>query len=281
MAGQWVGLPFYDRVGGYWLREDKFKEDGFDVDRQFDRWTGVLEAARRVSNPEQNFYGWGMTVNRSGDGESLVWAIIHHWGGALADRTGEIVTLNSPDEARVLQRRLPASRYRFVELVEPGRADWLRAACASGVRCDVLVVSGHFNAGEAFYNESILRSMSNGVLTLDAANTISKVNPSALRILQRAEQDTVSRKVGEVFDGPNSWVTHSLEKVLRTGRIDSSTDVPLRRITYGKVWPAFANDTAPLGEMISAKDVISRRRPPTSRIARSIAWSTSFGDSVW
>ncbi|MCW5576602.1 MAG: GAF domain-containing protein, partial [Burkholderiales bacterium] len=72
------------------------------------------------------------------------------------------------------------------------------------------------------YNESILRSMSNGVLTLDAGNTIGKVNQSALRILQRAEGDTVGRKVGEVFDGPNGWVTHSLEKVLRTGRIDST-----------------------------------------------------------
>src|SRR5690606_15034734 len=77
------------------------------------------------------------------------------------------------------------------------------------------------------YNESILRSMSNGVLTLDAENTISKINQSALRILQREERDTVSRKVGEVFDGPNSWVTQSLEKVLRTGRIDSTVDSDL------------------------------------------------------
>ena len=77
------------------------------------------------------------------------------------------------------------------------------------------------------YNESILRSMSNGVLTLDAFRTISKVNPSALRILQRTEQETVSRKLGEVFDGPNSWVTNSLDKVLRTGRIDSTVDSDL------------------------------------------------------
>jgi multiple sugar transport system substrate-binding protein len=95
--GQWVGLPFYDRVGGYWLREDKFGEAGYRADAgAFDRWSGVLDAARAVSKPDQNFYGWGMTVNRSGDGESLVWAIVQHWGGALADQSGQVVTLNSP-----------------------------------------------------------------------------------------------------------------------------------------------------------------------------------------
>jgi adenylate cyclase len=77
------------------------------------------------------------------------------------------------------------------------------------------------------YNESILRSMSNGVLTLDASNMISKVNQSALRILQRSEEVTIHRQVDEVFDGPNSWVTNSLEKVLRTGRIDSTVDSDL------------------------------------------------------
>jgi hypothetical protein len=76
-------------------------------------------------------------------------------GASDAPRTVCTVTLNSADEARALRARLPPSRYRFVELVQRDRADWLRAACASPVRCDVLVVSGHFNAGEAYYAESI------------------------------------------------------------------------------------------------------------------------------
>jgi len=116
------------------------------------------------------------------------------------------------------------------------------------------------------YNESILRSMSNGVLTLDAGNTISKVNQSALRILQRAEQDTVSRKVGEVFDGPNSWVTHSLEKVLRTGRIDSTVDSDL---VLGSRRAVSVNMTAvplqdahddPLGSMLIMEDITREKR---------------------
>ncbi len=61
------------------------------------------------------------------------------------------VTVNSPDEREAFRRFLPPERYRFVELVEHGRPDWLRAACERRVRCDVLVVSGHF-AGTEFYS---------------------------------------------------------------------------------------------------------------------------------
>lgn len=77
------------------------------------------------------------------------------------------------------------------------------------------------------YNESILRSMSNGVVTLNAGNVVSKINHSALRILQRGENEILGREIGQIFSGPNSWVTNSLDKVLRTGRTDSTVDSDL------------------------------------------------------
>lgn len=123
--GKWVGLPFYDRVGGYWLREDKFKAAGFDVDKTFDRWDTTVEAALKVSNPEAKFYGWGMTVNRSGDGESVVWDAIHSWGGALADKTGEIVTLNSKETVEGV--RWLAGIYldeKYKKMLPPGVNAW-------------------------------------------------------------------------------------------------------------------------------------------------------------
>ncbi len=74
------------------------------------------------------------------------------------------------------------------------------------------------------YNESILRSMSNGVITLDADNVISKINDSGRGILGRTDAETIGRPVHEVFGESNSWVFQSLEKVLRTGNIDSTVD---------------------------------------------------------
>ena len=59
------------------------------------------------------------------------------------------ITVNSADEREAFRRNLPPDRFDFVELVEHGRPDWLRSACERKVRCDVLVVSGHF-AGTEF-----------------------------------------------------------------------------------------------------------------------------------
>src|SRR6185503_6738378 len=61
------------------------------------------------------------------------------------------VTVNSADEREVFRQSLPSDKYRFVELVERGRSDWLASACRQKVSCDVLVVSGHF-AGNEFYS---------------------------------------------------------------------------------------------------------------------------------
>ncbi len=71
-------------------------------------------------------------------------------GAAPEKRTVCTITVNSADEKEAMRRRLPERDFRFVELVENGRADWLATACRQQVRCDVLVVSGHFN-GTDFY----------------------------------------------------------------------------------------------------------------------------------
>ena len=65
------------------------------------------------------------------------------------------ITVNSPDEKQALAARLPKGKYNFVELVEKGREDWLHSACQKKVQCDVLVISGHFNAGETFYSDKV------------------------------------------------------------------------------------------------------------------------------
>src|SRR5881394_2480797 len=63
------------------------------------------------------------------------------------------ITVNSPDEKELFRRSLPADEFQFVELVERGRPDWLASACRAGVRCDVLVISGHFDGGDEFYSD--------------------------------------------------------------------------------------------------------------------------------
>jgi hypothetical protein len=75
---------------------------------------------------------------------------------AAADpKTVCTITVNSPNEKQTFERHLPRDEYRFVELVERGRPDWLASACSSDVKCDALIISGHFDGGTEFYTDRL------------------------------------------------------------------------------------------------------------------------------
>src|SRR4029450_10150661 len=65
---------------------------------------------------------------------------------AAADpKTVCTITVNSPNEKQTFARHLPPDDYRFVELVERGRPDWLASACTTGINSHALIISGHFD----------------------------------------------------------------------------------------------------------------------------------------
>lgn len=87
----------------------------------------------------------------------LPFPLLAGMGAHAEPKTVCTITVNSSDEWETFRARLPKGDYRFVELIEKGRPDWLRSSCQRGVQCDVLVVSGHFNAGETFYSDSVAK----------------------------------------------------------------------------------------------------------------------------
>jgi len=64
------------------------------------------------------------------------------------------VTINSADERDTLKRHLPPGEYQFVELVKRD-PDWFAQACQSGVKCDAIIFSGHFDDGTEFYTDRL------------------------------------------------------------------------------------------------------------------------------
>ncbi len=62
------------------------------------------------------------------------------------------ITINSDDEKKIFTsqaNRYPDKYNPVVELTTMGEEDWFSKACKSGIRCDQLVISGHF-AGDFF-----------------------------------------------------------------------------------------------------------------------------------
>ena len=84
---------------------------------------------------------------------ALLWAITSPASVAAEGRFRVCsITINSDDEIRVFRKHLPQSQFEFVELTQPtsseavpGEPPWFAQTCQSGLRCDVLVVSGHFS----------------------------------------------------------------------------------------------------------------------------------------
>ena len=74
-------------------------------------------------------------------------------GVAATPKTVCTVTINSSDEKDTFVRHLPRGQYRVVELVRRGQPNWLESARRSGVVCDALLISGHFDDGTEFYTD--------------------------------------------------------------------------------------------------------------------------------
>ena len=78
------------------------------------------------------------------------------------------------------------------------------------------------------YNESILKSLSNGVITLDADRKISKINNAASRIFRLSEQTTKGRTVSRLWGTHNPWIVESIDKVAASGEIDLTLDMDVK-----------------------------------------------------
>jgi len=116
------------------------------------------------------------------------------------------------------------------------------------------------------YNEGILRSMSNGVVTMDASWTITKVNQAAARILHRTEEDLHGKTPQAVLGERNAWILKSLEKVRSSGKTDISVDTDLLlenreavSINLSTV-PLVTTQDQPIGYMLVMEDISREKR---------------------
>ena len=119
---------------------------------------------------------------------------------------------------------------------------------------------------EKKYADSILRSTSDGIITLDAQDRILTANEAALQILRLSRDAVVQTPVGAIFAGANAWVVNNLAKVKQTGH---------REITVEKELVLTAKETASvnlavnplidvngehIGSMIVVEDITSEKR---------------------
>ncbi|MCX5805238.1 MAG: GAF domain-containing protein [Proteobacteria bacterium] len=68
------------------------------------------------------------------------------------------------------------------------------------------------------YNESMLESLSNGVITLDVEKRIVKCNSAALRILNTKASNIIDKTADEFFSDNNKWIIEHIDSLVKTGK---------------------------------------------------------------
>ncbi|MHA6619363.1 extracellular solute-binding protein [Pseudonocardia sp. DLS-67] len=94
--GRWFAIPYHFIAAGMYLRKDWYAEKGLPIKPVYS-WEELRDNALAVSDPSKRRFGWGITVNRSGDANGFIESVINAYGGAIADNTGQKVMLNSPE----------------------------------------------------------------------------------------------------------------------------------------------------------------------------------------
>ncbi len=126
------------------------------------------------------------------------------------------------------------------------------------------------------YNESILKSLSNGVVTLDQNLNIVKINEAAERILGITADKVLNRSAMQVFGNRNAWVTRSLDYVAAMGASDYHADTDFELPDGGAAAinltaaPLFETAGRPIGCMLVLED-ITREKRVRNTMARYVA----------
>ena len=85
------------------------------------------------------------------------------------------------------------------------------------------------------YNESILKSLTNGVISLDHDRRVQKINKAAENIIEKLNTDIEGNSIETILGVKNTWLYDAIEQVDKTGSEKQITDIDLHSINSKKL----------------------------------------------
>ena len=115
------------------------------------------------------------------------------------------------------------------------------------------------------YSESMLESMSNGVITMNEDGKIITCNAAGLSMLQLAPEAILKRKAADFFAGANGWIIEKIRHVEENGKpdviMDAEAEFAGTRISVNlTLLPLVSTAKKKLGSMIIIDDITSEKR---------------------
>jgi multiple sugar transport system substrate-binding protein len=123
--GAWEAVPFIAGTTGYFVRGDKLAEIGVDPATDLQTYDQRRDAALAMSDPDNEFWGWGVTPNQSGDGHGFLMSVINSFGGHYTDETGQIVQFDSPETLAAVEWLTETfTSDTYAPMLPPGILSW-------------------------------------------------------------------------------------------------------------------------------------------------------------
>jgi adenylate cyclase len=115
------------------------------------------------------------------------------------------------------------------------------------------------------YNEAMLESMSNGVLTFDSAGKVVTCNAAGQRLLQCRGEDIIGRAAEQFFTGDNTFVADKVRRVAGSQEQEIVVDAELKMgdatlSTNLTFLPLHSTKEDSLGSMLLIEDISNEKR---------------------
>ena len=115
------------------------------------------------------------------------------------------------------------------------------------------------------YNESMLHSMSNGVVTFDKEGLTRTCNAAGERIFGRTASEMIGLAPAEAFGDGNDWLLERIAHVTESREEETGVDAELETV-HGTVsanvtiLPLTSGEEEPLGSMVMIEDITNEKR---------------------
>jgi len=115
------------------------------------------------------------------------------------------------------------------------------------------------------YNESMLESMSNGVITLNEEGEIITCNSAGLNLMQVSSSEVIGNKIEDFFSGANNWILEKIKRVEETQESETFMDAEMvfseNTLSVNlTILPLINTEKESLGIMILIEDISSEKR---------------------
>ncbi len=116
------------------------------------------------------------------------------------------------------------------------------------------------------YNDAILQSISNGIISLDGDNLVVTANDPAVAVMGLPRERIVGQRFEDIVTAPNRWILQNLRETVATGQNSIAVDAELIRGDGSKstvnvtAAPLIDGNLNRIGSLIVAEDITEEKR---------------------